>query len=235
MNHLLVLFLPLLQLASVNGADLPTAKIINGTIANDTQFPWHVSVFVNGTFTCSGSLISPRWILTAGHCIGPGNFSIRLGATKREEFDEGTMVFSIPPANIFRHPNFSSTETSLRNDIAMIKLPIGITFPTRPVKNATIAVIKLPSVSAKRKTYVGEKAIMSGWGQFEEDGDFSDVLNWAINPVIANADCQAKFSSLGLNYVYNGSICTSTSSLTGTCEVHLYMEHYRVMMAVHSL
>jgi len=49
-------------------------RIIGGEKAEVNEYPWMVRV-KTGIFTCGGSLISDSWILTAAHCIHPGQTS----------------------------------------------------------------------------------------------------------------------------------------------------------------
>ena len=44
--------------------------------------PWAAAVFSNGSFTCSGTIIAPQWVLTARHCLG-GTMSVRVGSVYR--------------------------------------------------------------------------------------------------------------------------------------------------------
>ncbi|WBB55932.1 DUF1986 domain-containing protein [Verrucosispora sp. WMMD573] len=44
--------------------------------------PWAAAVFSNGSFTCSGTIIAPQWVLTARHCLG-GSMSVRVGSVYR--------------------------------------------------------------------------------------------------------------------------------------------------------
>ncbi|MER5456930.1 trypsin-like serine protease [Micromonospora sp. NPDC002389] len=44
--------------------------------------PWAAAVLSNGSFTCSGTIIAPQWVLTAQHCIG-SNMSVRVGSVNR--------------------------------------------------------------------------------------------------------------------------------------------------------
>ena len=44
--------------------------------------PWAAAVFRNGSFTCSGTIISARWVLTARHCVS-GTMQVRVGSVNR--------------------------------------------------------------------------------------------------------------------------------------------------------
>ncbi|WP_326550089.1 S1 family peptidase [Micromonospora sp. NBC_01813] len=55
-------------------------EIIGGSTVSSA--PWAAAVFQNGSFACSGSIIAPRWVLTARHCLG-GTMSVRVGSVYR--------------------------------------------------------------------------------------------------------------------------------------------------------
>ncbi|MGN9811847.1 S1 family peptidase [Micromonospora sp. BQ11] len=54
--------------------------IIGGNTVSSA--PWAAAVFSNGSFTCSGTVISSEWVLTARHCLG-GSMSVRVGSVYR--------------------------------------------------------------------------------------------------------------------------------------------------------
>lgn len=54
-----------------------TPNIIGGSLVSSA--PWAAAVFSNGSFTCSGSVISADWVLTARHCVS-GSMSVRIGS-----------------------------------------------------------------------------------------------------------------------------------------------------------
>ncbi|MGK5737529.1 S1 family peptidase [Micromonospora sp. URMC 103] len=54
--------------------------IIGGSTVSSA--PWAAAVMSNGSFTCSGSVIAPQWVLTARHCIS-GTMSVRVGSVNR--------------------------------------------------------------------------------------------------------------------------------------------------------
>ncbi|MDH6465115.1 secreted trypsin-like serine protease [Micromonospora sp. A200] len=70
-------------LATASGATAAPAgpqPIIGGNTVSSA--PWAAAVFSNGSFTCSGSVISAQWVLTARHCIS-GSMSVRVGSVYR--------------------------------------------------------------------------------------------------------------------------------------------------------
>ncbi len=64
--------------ASSGAVAAPVSPYIigGGTVSSA---PWAAAVFSNGSFTCSGTIIAPQWVLTARHCLG-GTMSVRVGS-----------------------------------------------------------------------------------------------------------------------------------------------------------
>lgn len=44
-------------------------RIIGGQPSSPHEFPYQIALFENGRFICGGSILSPWYVLTAGHCV----------------------------------------------------------------------------------------------------------------------------------------------------------------------
>lgn len=91
-------------------------QIIGGSNAIPGQFPWQVSIIMDNTNFCGGSLISDLWILTAAHCvIHRKSFLIRTGSIFNNK--EGQ---SIQTTTKIQNSRYNSS--TFLNDIALLKV-----------------------------------------------------------------------------------------------------------------
>src|SRR5829696_7066360 len=90
----------------------PAAAIVGGAPANWSAYPYYADVHTNGI--CGGAVISPKWILTAAHClVGSTSSQVRVALSNG----------SVPTAtSIVKHPEYNGDQTD-GHDLGMIEVP----------------------------------------------------------------------------------------------------------------
>jgi secreted trypsin-like serine protease len=110
--------------ATARASDVSPSIIGGGTVSSA---PWSAQIYTNGRFTCSGTIIAARWVLTAHHCVQP-NLSVRVGDVRLGSGTSATVARSVT-----------------RNDLALLNLdrainttfsPLGDTDPTVGATNS---------------------------------------------------------------------------------------------------
>ncbi|TQN40769.1 trypsin [Blastococcus colisei] len=151
----------------------PAAAIANGVAAEEGQFPFAVQLKLDdimrsdGTTydsACSGALISPTWIMTAGHCFHDGDRNRVSGAPRYATTARlGTASTTDPDAGVTRTVTW--VEQSSTNDIAVARLDA-------PVEGIT------PIALNTAKPARGQVLTFAGWGATTSDGPPSEQLYW---------------------------------------------------------
>ena len=162
------LFIALATWAVLAGAAIsPSSAVVGGSDAAPGEFP-SVAEITFGAFACTGTLIDPTHVLSAGHCgsatggavASPAGWptaliDVRIGSNKAGEGEEATVSsVSIPPDYL------GLTD---RNDITIHEL-------SEPSSNAPTQV----AAGSERSIWdPGTLATFAGWGVTEEDAEDS--------------------------------------------------------------
>ncbi len=151
-----VLSLSLVPLLAI--ADPGTAPVIGGTDAPAGKWPDVAGVFFAGTTPeCTGTLIAPNVVITAGHCVG-GITSVLIGTSSLARQAEGDMV---PVKQTIEYPD---SQNSI--DVAVLVLTRDSTKEPRKlatgwasldIKNgASISIVGYGAVDKTAMMYVNE-------------------------------------------------------------------------------
>ncbi|XP_066486426.1 serine protease 33-like [Tiliqua scincoides] len=163
---------------------LSSPRVVGGQNSEPGEWPWQVSIRVNGLHECGGSLISPQWVVTAAHCFTNSQdvllYRIHLG-----EYDlpkpAPTMVSSAI-SKIIIHPYYAGT--ALSADIALVQLQKPVQF------SQTILPVCLPRSSEPDPFPVGLKCWATGWGRpFPDVPLMARTLQEVEVPILDNDEC----------------------------------------------
>ncbi|MFG2723369.1 S1 family peptidase [Streptomyces sp. NPDC048416] len=83
-------------------APVPASAVIGGKTS--TYAPWAVRILVDGTPTCTGTAVAPRWVISASHCffeqgepVADRRITIRVGSLDERK---GTTVRPVPGGRV---------------------------------------------------------------------------------------------------------------------------------------
>ncbi len=167
-------------------------KIVGGMLAAAGQFPWQVSL--RGTWSddlfythqCGGSILSPTWILTAGHCVkGDASEGIKITAGTVQ------LVSTAVQRSVKRivvHPTYKKSEKRgfnfYENDIALLELaePLPI--------NKDIGTIQWMSSEQESQLLTkGVQLITVGWGATQQGDVKVQDLRYVPIALVDRAEC----------------------------------------------
>ncbi|KAF7410331.1 hypothetical protein HZH68_004712 [Vespula germanica] len=154
-------------------------RIIGGRPVVPGAWPWQVAVLnkFHEAF-CGGTLVSPKWVLTAAHCIRKRLY-VRIG-----EHDltvkEGTEL-ELRVDSVVIHPEYDAD--TVDNDVAMLRLPVNLT----PSPSRGIACLPAP----KQLLPTNQLCTILGWGKSRVTDDFgTDILHEAKIPIVSPETCR---------------------------------------------
>ena len=181
----------LLAAAAVAAACLviasPSSAVVGGRDAAPGAYPAVAEITFGSSFLCTGTLIAPRWVLTAGHCgsitgaaVGspaawpPQLIDVRIGSVTPGAGER------VPVRRVVVNPNYLA---NVGYDIALLELSTASTKTPARVVGAGGAALWAP----------GTMESIVGFGTTSEGGDVADILQEAQVPITTDAYCSGAY------------------------------------------
>jgi trypsin len=165
----------------------PSSAVVGGGDASPGEYP-AVAEITFGPFLCTGTLVTPEWVLTAGHCSSvtgalvatPASWptpliNVRIGGVTQGDGEQRGV------SQVVMHPNYVLTSGY---DISLLKLS----------QSSSMAPTQVAGAGERSLWSAGALETIVGWGATEEGGDLPDKLQEARVPITTDAYCAGAYS-----------------------------------------
>jgi secreted trypsin-like serine protease len=165
----------------------PSSAVVGGGDASPGEYP-AVAEITFGPFLCTGTLVTPEWVLTAGHCSSvtgalvatPASWptpliNVRIGGVTQGDGEQRGV------SQVVMHPNYVLTSGY---DISLLKLS----------QSSSMAPTQVAGAGERSLWSAGALETIVGWGATEEGGDLPDNLQEARVPITTDAYCAGAYS-----------------------------------------
>jgi trypsin len=203
----------LATLALALGVSSPAHAVVGGNDAAPGEYPYIAHIVIDRSFQCTGTLVTPRHVVTAAHCssLTPGGIAnvpigqpgqlieLSIGAHKTPSASllggyqsDGEKHVA---AAVFVNPGWAGLG-SVSHDAAIIELDTP----------SSKTPVKIASAAERSLWTAGTLATIAGFGVTESGGDQPDVLQEARVPIVADRDAAEAYPYLveGVDPVFGG-------------------------------
>jgi len=238
-----VIELPNVDVCGKSNITIPL-RIVGGVNSTLHAWPWIAALGfkdarTNETrYSCGGSLITKRHVLTAAHCAVEKNlFTVRLGEHELYNDTDGATPVDIRVANKIIHKGYDRKK--LTDDIAILRLerdvetfdtkigPVCLPTPELGDKNEgegeeeeTFAKVGPVSAPINERTFVDTQPFVAGWGTIAYRGPQSNRLLETSLTVTTEEECRTKFERVQQDEKIDGNkICAvDRSGVSDACQ-----------------
>ncbi|KAL7734068.1 hypothetical protein ACLKA6_011753 [Drosophila palustris] len=179
-------------------------RIVGGQETSIEQVPYLVYLRQRGRFICGGSLLTPRRVLSAAHCVygaSPKDYTVHAGASRLEE--QAPVVRNV--ANFHIAPDY--TPSNFDMDVAILQLTTSA-----PLTSGQVATIALCRTPPSTNAYVR----ISGWGVTRENNrDPAAQVRTTNVRVLSHLECQLAYA--GQAKLSDSMLCAAIRGIRDSC------------------
>jgi secreted trypsin-like serine protease len=209
-------------------AAAPAAAVVGGKAAPPGSFRYVAEVLIGGQFGCSGTLIAPQWVLTAGHCgsitgsltLGllpsqpswpPGAYQVQLGSV----YTDGRGAERHAVSRVIVDSDYIVTNGT-GNDVTLLELAT----PSR------IRPMLIAAPTERHWWRAGVLATIAGFGTTSENASTPPAqMRYARVPIVSDSYCARAYPG-GLSELLDDGVFDPSTMLcagyprggTDTCE-----------------
>ena len=174
----------------------PAGAVVGGTPVPDGQLRYVANIAIGGTFGCTGTLIAPNWVMTAGHCgsltgsltggvvptpvgLPASAYDVKLASVHAD----GTGAEDHAVTQVVVDSDYMVTNGT-GNDVTLLELD----------HPSTVAPVHIAALGERHIWDPGTKATIAGFGLTSQDAqEPPDTMQRAQVPIQADGDCATAY------------------------------------------